>query len=293
MRVEKRVTMSVGRGPASVTGVADGNRPAPGTPCWAGLRVHALSRAQDFYGAVFGWEFEPGTDPERLGDGVRAYGVRALLNGIDVAEVASLPPGHHHRAVWTPSLASDDIETVTAAIGHRGGTVGVGPLAADGTGRLAFASDPVGAVFGIRQTTTHHLAGTPGSPVWHELLTYHAARVTPFYEQIFGLETERPDMDEEAADCDEPGGDEAPRAGRMILRAGGRPVASVRVLDRRPGRERGPRWTTYFRTMDIDATAARVVELGGSTLEPPHETAFGRMAVVADPEHAAFGLLTP
>lgn len=282
--------MSVGRGPASVTGVADGNRPAPGTPCWAGLRVQGLSRAQDFYGAVFGWEFEPGTDPCRLGDGVRAYGVRALLNGIAVAEIGSLSPGYHHSAAWTPSLASDDVDTATAAIGHCGGTVGVGPLDTDGTGRLAFASDPVGAVFGIRQTT-HQLAGTagaPGSPVWHELLTYHAAHVTPFYEQIFGMEAEKPD--EEAVGV-EPGGHEAPQGGLMILRAGGRPVASVRGLGRRPGQKRGPRWTTYFRTMDVDVTTARVVELGGTTLEPPHETALGRMAVVADPERAVFGLL--
>ena len=52
-----------------------------------------------------------------------------------------------------------------------------------------------------------------------------------------------------------------------------------------------PRWSTYFATDDVDTTAARVAEVGGSVLAPPMDVGpAGRMAVVADPQGNPFGL---
>jgi len=63
-------------------------RHAPGTPCWVSLMVHGLAATQDFYGALFGWEFQPG--PQQLGP----Y-ARALLDGYEVAGIGQLPPDRH------------------------------------------------------------------------------------------------------------------------------------------------------------------------------------------------------
>ncbi|WNI18428.1 hypothetical protein [Actinacidiphila sp. ITFR-21] len=41
------------------------SRRSPGTPCWASLMAERAERAQDFHGALFGWEFAPG--PPQLG----------------------------------------------------------------------------------------------------------------------------------------------------------------------------------------------------------------------------------
>ena len=44
----------------------------------------------------------------------------------------------------------------------------------------------------------------------------------------------------------------------------------------------------YLGVDDIDASIARVAELGGSLLRDPQDTPYGRMAGVADPLGAAF-----
>ncbi|WP_380165549.1 VOC family protein [Jannaschia sp. R86511] len=52
-----------------------------------------------------------------------------------------------------------------------------------------------------------------------------------------------------------------------------------------------PAWVTYLATTDADATAAAVTEAGGMVLAEPFEVmGLGRMAVVADPQGAVFGL---
>ena len=52
-----------------------------------------------------------------------------------------------------------------------------------------------------------------------------------------------------------------------------------------------PRWTTYFAADDVDATAARVTEAGGTVLLPPMDVGpMGRMAIALDPQGNPFGL---
>ena len=52
-----------------------------------------------------------------------------------------------------------------------------------------------------------------------------------------------------------------------------------------------PRWTTYFATDDVDASAARLTEAGGTLLAPPMDVGpMGRMLIAADPQGNPFGL---
>ncbi|MGI5471314.1 VOC family protein [Streptomyces sp. CA-132043] len=242
----------------------------PGTPCWVSLMVHGMSTTQDFYGALFGWEFRPG--PQQLGP----Y-VRALLAGREVAGIGVLPPERRLPIAWTPYLASDDADAATERIRACGGTVGVGPLDADRAGRMALASDPQGAVFGVWQGHTMKgtaVVGEPGTLVWNELVTREAAGAGTFYEHVFGFETEA-----------------GPGPDRLTLCLKGRPVASIRGVGDALPRERGPHWTTYFAVSDTDAAARRVVELGGRVTDESRDSAHGRLAVVTDPEGAEFRVI--
>ncbi len=47
-----------------------------------------------------------------------------------------------------------------------------------------------------------------------------------------------------------------------------------------------PHWAVNFRADDIDAVAARAVELGGSLLMPPTDAPGFRNTVIADPARA-------
>ncbi|MEW2812319.1 VOC family protein [Streptomyces massasporeus] len=263
--------MTDARGSAGPNGATPA-RHAPGAPCWVSLMVHGLDTTEEFYGALFGWEFQPG--PQQLG----RY-VRALLDGREVAGIGRLPPDRHLPIAWTPYFASENVDLTAGTVRSRGGTIGVGPLDAADAGRLAIGSDPSGAVFGIWQAAAHlgtAVSGVPGTPAWNELLTFESARVAKFYRTVFGYE-EEPVV---SADFD-----------YVTLRLGGEPVAGIHGLGHALPRDRGPHWVTYFQVDDVDDALDHLVHLGGHVLKPVHETAHGRVARVADPEGARFALL--
>ncbi|MET9362357.1 VOC family protein [Streptomyces sp. NPDC006632] len=244
-------------------------RRIPGTPCWVSLMVHGLAATQEFYGALFGWEFSPG--PQQLGP----Y-VRALLDGQEVAGIGQLPPDRHLPIAWTTYLATDDADATAETIRHCGGTVGVGPLDAGEAGRMAIASDPAGAVFGIWQGGAHigaAVAGAPGTPAWNELVTRETSSVAKFYQALFPYDVE-PVI---SADFD-----------HVTLHLEGRPVASLQGVGNALPRDKGSHWMTYFEVADVDEAAARASDLGGHVLRQPREEAGGRAATVADPEGAVF-----
>ncbi|MBV2357426.1 VOC family protein [Streptomyces sp. J2-1] len=247
-------------------------RRAPGTPCWVSLMAHRLADTERFYGELFGWEFRPG--PQQLGP----Y-VRALLDGEEVAGIGQLPPDHRLPVAWTPYLASDDVDATAHQVRLCGGTVAVGPLDAAEAGRMAIASDPAGAVFGIWQGSAHFgasIGGVPGTPAWNELLTFETASVAKFYEAVFGYE-EEPAL---AAGPD-----------HVTLRVADRPVAVVHGVGRGLRRDGGPHWLTYFEVADADATVRQVAALGGRVVDGVHDDEHGRIATVADPEGAVFSVI--
>jgi predicted enzyme related to lactoylglutathione lyase len=238
------------------------------------LLVQDVKAAEQFYGTLFGWEFRPRPNTHLGG----RY-VQGLLDGREVAGIGEFPTGRHTPVNWTPYLASDDVDMTAERVRHRGGTVGVGPLSSSSAGRLALVSDPAGAVFGIWQAHADEgleVLGVPGAPAWIELLTYDASWVAKFYQDVFG---------------------HAPRANvsagpdTLTLHIGPDPVASIRSMGSALPHGRGAHWMTYFETVDVDATARRAVELGGTVVEPPHDGAYGRVATVADPEGALFTLV--
>ncbi len=57
--------------------------------------------------------------------------------------------------------------------------------------------------------------------------------------------------------------------------------------------ETPPHWMTYIAVDDVDQSAARVAELGGSVCVPPTDIPnTGRFAVINDPTGATFSLIT-
>ena len=250
------------------------SRRPPGTPCWASLMAHRADRALDFYGALFDWEFVPG--PRQLG----SYMI-AVRDGQRVAGIGEGAAEPHRPVSWTTMFASDDVDVAAELVRECGGTLGIGPLNADEEGRLAIAVDPSGAVFGIWQggrLPGADVTGVPGTVAWSELTTRDSSLVAKFYQAVLGVETQS-----------------APEGGadRMVVRIAGEPVAGVLGVGRDLPRDRGAHWTTYFAVADTDAATARAAELGARVLEPPCASRHGRMATVADPEGAAFALITP
>jgi uncharacterized protein len=244
-----------------------------GAPCRVSLLVHNLPATQEFYGGLFDWQFHPGS---------QHFGpcVKASLGGRFVAGIGECHENRHLPVAWTTYLSVEDADATAELIRDCGGTVAVGPLDADDeSGRMAIAADPCGAVFGIWQPIGHTeegVVGEPGILAWNELVTLETSAVSKFYSAVFGFEEEAV----VSADFD-----------YLTLHLDGQPVAGIHGVGEALPQDLGAHWMTYFAVADADAAAKRVTQLGGRVLRPPRDSAYGRLATVADPEGALFTVI--
>lgn len=119
----------------------------------------------------------------------------------------------------------------------------------------------------------------PGTFSWVELATTDPAGAKSFYGELFGWETQ---------DNEVPGG-----GGTYTMAlVGGRAVAGIAA---QPEQQRSagvpPNWFSYVAVASADDAAAAAKELGGQVHAGPFDVGeAGRMAVVADPSGAMFGV---
>ena len=137
-----------------------------GTPTWTDLGVPDLERALQFYGAVFGWDFEIGPDE---------YGryTMCFLRGRRVAAISEMQDPST-RGFWNVYLATDDVDATAAKVEEAGGKVEAGPFDVMEHGRMVAIQDPTGARVSLWQARKHigtARANEPGTPIWNELVT--------------------------------------------------------------------------------------------------------------------------
>ena len=156
----------------------------------------------------------------------------------------------------------------------------VEPMDVMEAGRMAFLAHPAGGFVGVWQPNQHigaELVNEPNTFTWNELQTRDVDGAKAFYESVFGWTT----SDQEFGGITYTIGNvgDTGIAGMMTMQAG--------VPEEAPAF-----WLTYFAVEDADAAVAKVQELGGSVTMPPMDLAgVGRLAVVADPHGAQFGLI--
>jgi predicted enzyme related to lactoylglutathione lyase len=115
-----------------------------------------------------------------------------------------------------------------------------------------------------------------GTPCWTDVTSPDLERTHAFYGALFGWQAET---------------DPRPEAGGYTMYTlRGKSVAAASPPP--PGTEGvPPHWTTYLASDDVDATASRIREAGGSVLIEPFDVLdAGRMAVAQDPQGAGFGI---
>jgi uncharacterized protein len=116
----------------------------------------------------------------------------------------------------------------------------------------------------------------PGVPCWIDSNQPDPEAAAEFYRGLFGWEVE---------DVMPPGSE----AKYFMARIRGLDVAAVGSIP--PGAPPNAVWNTYIWVDDVDETAAKVRDAGGTALREPFDVLdSGRMAVFADPEGAAFSV---
>lgn len=267
-------------------------RTAQGAPCWVSLLTRDLAAAQHFYGALLGWTFRPGS--QRLGPYVVAMADGVPVAGVGATSQVGMP------ASWTAYFHADSADTVAERVRERGATVAVGPVPF-GRGRVAWAADPAGAVFGIWEGDSDpgwHSGTLAGSPAWIELRTGDAFAAAIFYGEVFGWDNDN-DNDTDADTDADTGAEGAGKPGRcdvcyehdrVLLRIDGKTAAGLRGGVSTPDPKIRSRWQVYFAVDDVDSVARHAVALGGSVEAPPGDSPYGRVATLRDFEGGLFSV---
>lgn len=236
----------------------------PGTFCWVDVASDDSAAAKAFYGALFGWK------PDDVPGGQGTAYTRARLAGAHVAGIYELPPPR-----WTSYVCVEDADATVARARELGGTVETEPFDVGG-GRRTEITDPAGAVVAIWEPGDHIGAGRvneAGFLCWNELTVPDFAAVERFYSDLFEWRVVRV-----------PTPDGAPTIAGIANRAGWR-NGNMRGVPDRPAA-----WTPYFAVESCAEAAARAAGMGGRILFGPVDLPSGRMAVLADPQGAVFGL---
>lgn len=147
-------------------------------------------------------------------------------------------------------------------------------------GRMAVILDPAGAPFCIWEPKDH-----PGSTVkhesgtfcWADLSTPDAHSATQFYEGLFGWKIAPVDPYS---------------PGYLVIQNGEERIGGITPpAHRNPSAP--PHWMLFFLVDDVDGLAAKAKALGGAQHLAPMSVGGARIAVLADPQGAAFSILRP
>jgi predicted enzyme related to lactoylglutathione lyase len=243
----------------------------PGTFCWVELSTTDQAAAKEFYAALFGWV----ADDRPVGEG--SYYSMQQLDGRQVAAISGQPQQQREAgvpALWHSYVWVSDADEAADRARELGGTVHAGPFDVMQAGRMAVLQDPQGAYFMLWEPREHRgaeLVNAPGAFAWNELSTPDMDAAQSFYGGLFGWSFEPYE------------GSPQPYLG---IKNGGANNGGVRELSE----PMPPNWTVYFAVDDLDASLSRVAELGGGQMLAPMDIGMARIAVVHDPQGAAFAL---
>jgi uncharacterized protein len=246
---------------------------APGTFSWADLNTTDQEAAKAFYAGIFGWSY----DDAPVGDDV--YYSMASIGGKMVGAITPQPQQQREAGAppaWNSYITVDNAEQALARAAELGATVHAEAFDVMDAGRMGVVQDPQGAWFLVWEPKQHIGAGlvnAHGALAWNELGSPDPDGSAKFYGDLFGWETSPME------------GFETPylviRTAAGTTNGGIRPPAP-------PGTP--PFWLVYFATDDLDATLAKVSQLGGKALVGATDIGIAKIAVVQDPQGAVFAL---
>ena len=245
----------------------------PGTFSWTDLSTTDQEAAKSFYGDLFGWTYFDAPVDETSVYTMASVGdkmVAAISGQPEQQRQAGVPPS------WNSYVTVENADESAARATELGANVHAPPFDVMEAGRMAVIQDPQGAYFMIWQPNQHIGAGlvnAPGALCWNELGSPDIDGSSKFYGDLFGWTT-------------------APMEGTdppylVISTAAGRSNGGIRP-PAPPGTP--PFWLVYFASEDLEASLAKVGELGGQVLVGDTDIGIAKIAVAADPQGAAFAL---
>jgi uncharacterized protein len=244
-----------------------------GTFSWTDLNTTDQEAAKTFYSELFGWRY----NDMPAGDDV-VYSM-AMKDGKVVAAISPQPQMQRDAGAppsWNSYVTVESADGIAERATELGATVHAPPFDVFGSGRMAVIQDPQGAWFLIWEPHQHigaSLVNAPGALSWNELGSPDPEGSAKFYGDLLGWKT----TPMEGAD--------PPYL--VITTAAGTSNGGIRPPTP-PGAP--PFWLVYFATSDIDASLAKVAELGGNVMVGTTDIGMAKIGVVQDAQGAVFAL---
>ncbi len=246
---------------------------------WTDLIAHDPADAKDFYGSLFGWK------PAALPDHPASAYTLFTLGGQRVAGLTPMSESMKGQGVppmWVSYILVDDIEAVVGRVESLGGSVQLPPMDIMDSGRMSMIADPSGGSVCLWEAGTHRGAecfNDPGCMSWNELLTRDQDAATDFFADLLGWTYQAMDLGEQGT--------------YQVCMVNGRPNGGIMSMPKTVPDHVPPHWDVYFTVGDVDVSAARVTELGGTIVVPPTDISVGRFAYVCDRQGGHFTLFRP
>jgi predicted enzyme related to lactoylglutathione lyase len=116
----------------------------------------------------------------------------------------------------------------------------------------------------------------PGDFCWNELVTSSVPAAKKFYTSLLGWKTKPFNQG---------------KVDYTIIEKGAEGMGGIMKCPQPGG---SAQWIPYMLVADVDATVKKAAKLRGSVCVPPFDVpTVGRLAVLADPQGAAFGIIAP
>jgi uncharacterized protein len=247
----------------------------PGTFCWVDLQTTDPAGAKAFYTGLFGWEAED------MPAGDAGTYTMLSLEGDEVCAMYAMDPGQREQGIppyWLSYVSVEDADATAARAGELGGTVYGGAFDVLDVGRMAIIGDPAGAMFVAWQPRAHigaRRVNDVGCMGWNELQTRDPEAAGEFYGGLFGWEIVPIEDD-----------------GRVVyttVKNNGSQNGGFMPMAEQHG-DAPSFWLPYFTVSSRDGAVEKACELGGALLAGPMDLPAGRIAVLADPQGAAFAI---
>jgi len=243
-----------------------------GTFGWIDLMTTDASMVRPFYERVFGWtthEVPGGAGPYHMffkGDQPAA--------GLGEMSEEMKAQGAHPS--WQSYIEVADIEAAAARVPELGGEVYAPPFDAGEYGRMAVIKDPSGAYVSLWQNAEQPNLATfneAGFLTWNEHVSRDPGAARAFYSELLGWSWDEMDM---------------PQGTYWVCMNDGRSNGGLMEMTDEWPDFVPAHWMVYIGSDDVDASAALVLEAGGSITVEPMDIAVGRFCVAADPTGAPF-----
>lgn len=259
--------------------------PVQGGPIWVDLSTHDIEGAESFYSELLGWSMHDGGEEFghyrmiNRGDSVIGGAMSSLMGPEGPLDEPAGP------TAWTVYLRTADMADSVARAEAAGAQLLFPPMDVADLGTMTVLRDPAGAMVGLWQPGTFggiQAAAAPGLPCWFECMSTDFDASEAFYRDALDWDVAR--MGEQSQD--------APSDVRYATHGAGA-AASAGLCEAVSFLPEGTPsyWRVYFGVEDVDTALETVTRLGGSVLDGPMDSPFGRLATVADPQGASFQII--